>query len=55
MSRDYDAIYRRMNPRLFPYSPWERQKELRDLWPSEQSKVRKQIDTIADAMMEARK
>ena len=38
-----EKIYRRMHPREFPYSPWGRQLELRDLWPDEQQKF---IDTL---------
>lgn len=40
----YDKIYRRANPKLFPYSPYERQPELRDLWPSEQEKFKRVVD-----------
>lgn len=45
---DYDAAYRRAHPRLFPYSPWERQKELSDLWPSEQKKFRDVVDAARE-------
>lgn len=41
---DYDAIYRRAHPRRFPFSPYERQMQLRDLWPSEQEKFRRIVD-----------
>lgn len=44
---DYAAMYRRAHPRLMPFSPWERQRELSDLWPSKQAKFRK----LADAML----
>lgn len=43
---DYDETYRAMHPKLFPFSPWERQRELRDLWPDEQAKFRKMVDAI---------
>lgn len=43
---DYERIYRRLNPRTFPYSPYERQRELSDLWPREQQKFRDMVDTI---------
>lgn len=46
---DYDAAYRAAHPRLFPFSPYERQRELRDLWPSEQAKFRRIVDAIAKA------
>lgn len=43
---NYDEIYRRLNPRSCPLSPYERQRELGDLWPSKQSEFRKMIDCI---------
>jgi hypothetical protein len=42
----YERIYRETHPRIFPYSPWERQLELRDLWPSEQQKFRNHVDYL---------
>ena len=33
-----ERAYRDLHPPMFPYSPWERKMELRDLWPSEQAK-----------------
>jgi len=41
---DYDAIYRHTNPKTFPLAPYERQMELRDLWPDEQEKFRRVVD-----------
>lgn len=41
---DYDAIYRKANPRRFPYSPHEKQRELRDLWPNLQEEFRRTVD-----------
>lgn len=43
---DYERIYRRLHPRRFPYSPFETQRELRDLWPVEQKKFRHMVDAI---------
>lgn len=43
---DYAKIYRRLNPRKHPYSPYEPQRQLTDLWPSEQEKFKRMIDTI---------
>ncbi len=42
----YDSLYRKLHPRMFPHSPWERQRELRDLWPAEQMEFRKMVDNI---------
>ncbi len=43
---DYDAIYRRLNPKVFPYSPWERQRELRDLWPSDRERFKQMVRDV---------
>lgn len=43
---DYDAIYRRLHPRSHPFSPHERQRELRDLWPCDQKGFRDMVDTV---------
>lgn len=43
---DYDEIYRTMHPRRFPFNPFERQRELRDLWPDEQRQFRKMVDVL---------
>jgi len=43
---NYDQIYRKLNPKRFPYSPWERQVELSDLWPVDQQKFKDEIDLI---------
>ncbi len=40
----YEQVYRDLHPRTFPLSPWERQRELRDLWPAEQQKFRDMVD-----------
>lgn len=32
-----EQVFRRENPRRFPFSPWGKQLELRDLWPSDQA------------------
>lgn len=45
---DYDEIYRKANPRRFPYSPFERQRELRDLWPDLQEDFRRVVDAAID-------
>ena len=42
----YDQIYHKTHPRLFPQSPYERQMELRDLWPADQRKFRELVDAI---------
>ena len=49
-SKDYEGIYRKMNPRIFPYSAHERQKELSDLWPADQERFKDQVDSIASAI-----
>lgn len=46
----YDRVYREMNPRIFPYSPWERQRQLCDLWPSEQKKFKDMVDAVAKSL-----
>ncbi len=43
---DYDAIFRKLHPRSSPFSPWERQRELRDLWPADQQKFKGMVDTV---------
>ena len=43
---DYDAIYRKMNPRT---SPFGLRRELRDLWESDQQKFREIVDQIVEA------
>lgn len=45
---DYEQIYRKMHPKRFPYSPYEKQRELCDLWPDEQEKFKREVDTILD-------
>lgn len=47
---DYERIFRRLHPKSCPASPWEHQRELRDLWPAEQQKFRDEIDTILRSM-----
>lgn len=44
----YDRAYRKMHPRLFPFSAWERQRELSDLWPADQEKFKRVVDAIID-------
>lgn len=46
----YDRVYREIHPRMFPYSPWERQMELRDIWPSEQKKFKDMVDAVAKSI-----
>lgn len=46
---DYDSIYRKMHPPMFPFSPYERRRELRDLWPAEQQKFKRMVDAVGDA------
>lgn len=41
---DYEAIYRRMHPKRMPYSAYEPQLELRNLWPRDQAEFKRQID-----------
>lgn len=43
---DYEKIYRRLHPKRFLFSPWERQAELRNLWPRDQQKFKKMVDGI---------
>jgi len=43
---DYDALYRKLHPRSMPFSPYERQRELRDLWPVDQQKFRDFVDAV---------
>lgn len=42
----YERLYRRMHPKRFPYSPWERQRELHDLWPVDQRAFRQVVDAV---------
>ena len=49
---DYEAIYRKTHPRAFLFSPWERQMELRDLWPSLQTEFRDGVDAMLAAAQE---
>lgn len=51
---DYDQIYRDLHPITFPWSPYDRQLELRDLWPSDQERFRKKIDTIGRALEQSK-
>ncbi|MGN6768872.1 MAG: hypothetical protein ACTHJQ_03350 [Rhizobiaceae bacterium] len=46
----YERIYRETHPRLFPFSPFERQRELRDLWPADQRKFRDMVDSTLRAL-----
>ena len=41
---EYAEIYRRMRPKMFPYSPYERQMELSDRWPADQEQIKREID-----------
>lgn len=43
---DYAQAYRDLHPRQFPFSPWERQMELRDLWPADQERFRETVRGI---------
>lgn len=43
---EYAAAYRRAHLRRSPYSPWERQQELSDLWPSDQEAFRELVRNI---------
>ena len=43
---DYDRIYRRLHPKTFPFSPYERQLELSDLWGANQEKFRREVNAI---------
>lgn len=43
---DYETIYRRLHPRTHPFSPYEVQRQLRDLWESDQQRFRDQVDKI---------
>lgn len=52
---DYDQIYRELHPRQFPHSPYEKQRELRNLWPSEQEKFKQEIDVVLRAALEQSK
>jgi hypothetical protein len=43
---DYDKIYRILNPKKMLYNPYERQRELSDIWPSAQNDFKRNIDKI---------
>lgn len=43
---DYDAIFRRLHPSPAPYSPHFRPLELRDLWPVDQEKFKREVDAM---------
>lgn len=45
---DYEEIYRKLNPKANLYSPWKRQRELKDLWPEQQEAFKIKVDTILD-------
>ena len=47
-------IYRRLHPRQFPYSSWERQRQLDDLWPAEQERFARDVRIILAALSEER-
>lgn len=44
----YDKIYRKLNPPLFPHSPYGKRKELGDLWPVDQKKFRDMVDKVVE-------
>lgn len=44
--RDYERIYRRLHPKIAPYNPHERQRELHDLWEADQEEFRRTVDII---------
>jgi hypothetical protein len=46
---DYDAIYRKANPRTMPYNIHCRQPELSDLWPIDQQKFKRIVDAALRA------
>jgi hypothetical protein len=41
---DYAAIYRKANPKRFFFSPYEKQRELSDLWPDLQEEFKRTVD-----------
>lgn len=42
----YARTFRRLHPRRSPYSPYERQRELSDLWPRDQQRFRETVDAV---------
>ena len=44
MTVNYDKIYVKAHPPRFPYSPHAKQRQLKDLWPSEQEKFKRIVD-----------
>jgi hypothetical protein len=46
---DYDAIYRKANPRTMPYNIHCRQPELSNLWPIDQQKFKRIVDAALRA------
>ena len=50
---EYERIFRRMHPRTDPTSPYERQRELRNLWPADQQKFIQEVDAVIDCYRDA--
>jgi len=46
MTIDYEQIYKQTHPKACPLSPWERQRQLSDLWPCDQQKFKDVVDVI---------
>ena len=49
---NYDAIYRRLHPKVCPLNPYEPQRELSDLWPLLQQEFKENVDRVAKAIRE---
>ena len=43
---DYAKIFRQLHPKLMPFNPYEKQRELSHLWPADQAKFRQMVDTV---------
>jgi len=49
-----EKLYRKEHPREFPFSPYERQRELSDLWPQDQANYVNRVEAFLDLWKEAR-
>lgn len=47
-----EEVYRQEPPRMFPYSPYGRQMELHDLWPTDRKAY---VDRVARIVKEMQK
>ena len=44
--RAAEELFRREHPKSCPWSPWERQMELRDLWPADQEAYIRRVEQM---------